>query len=71
LDTNQVDIYGEIANSLYQLKKYQDAGDAYHIYAEKSRQAKLTDHFREGYSYFAAYKQQVVKQQKDNTVKPD
>ena len=71
LDTNQVDIYGEIANSLYQLKKYQDAGDAYHTFAEKSREAKLTDHFREGYSYFVAYKQQVIKNQKDASFKPD
>ncbi len=38
MDTTQVDIYGEIAASLFSLKKYQEAGDAYHIFAEKSRQ---------------------------------
>ncbi len=41
LDTTQVDISGEIAKSLFALKKYQEAGDAYHTFAEKSRQAKL------------------------------
>jgi tetratricopeptide (TPR) repeat protein len=71
LDTTQVDIYGEIATSLYGLNKYQEAGDAYHIYAQKSRLAKLTDHFREGLSYFLAFSDQSSKADKDKTVKPD
>jgi tetratricopeptide (TPR) repeat protein len=71
LDTNQVDVYGEIATSLFALKKYQDAGDAYHIYAQKSRLAKLTDHFHEGYSYYEAYRAQYVQAQTVKTIKPD
>ncbi len=71
LDTSQVDIYGEIAGSLYALKKYQDAGDAYHTFAEKSRKAKLMDHFHEGYSYYQAYKGQYRKSLTDKTFKPD
>ena len=71
MDTTQVDIYGEIAASLFSLKKYQEAGDAYHIFAEKSRQAKLLDHYHEAYSYFQAYKIQYAKSVSDKTVKPD
>jgi tetratricopeptide (TPR) repeat protein len=71
LDTNQVDVYGEIAASLYALKKYQDAGDAYHVYAQKSRLAKLTDHFKEGYSYYQAYLGQYRQAQTVKTIKPD
>jgi len=71
LDTNQVDVYGEIANSLYGLQKYQEAGDAFHVFAQKSRQAKLQDHYKEGFSYYEAYKLQVIHQQKDKTFKPD
>ena len=71
LDTTQVDIYGEIANSLFALKKYQEAGDAYHVYAEKSRLAKLTDHFHEGYSYYQAYMVQARTAQTVKTIKPD
>ncbi|WP_144912655.1 tetratricopeptide repeat protein [Mucilaginibacter frigoritolerans] len=71
LDTSQVDIYGEIAKSLYASGKYIDAGEAYHTFAEKSRQAKLTDHFYEGFSYYQAYKDQLIKSQTVKTLKPD
>ncbi|HEY4322393.1 MAG TPA: hypothetical protein VGN20_00365 [Mucilaginibacter sp.] len=71
LDTTQVDIYGEIAKSLYATQKYIDAGDAYKVYAERSRQAKLTDHFYEGFSYYQAYKDQLIKSQTVKTIKPD
>lgn len=71
LDTSQVDLYGEIAGSLFALKKFQDAGDAYHTFAEKSRKAKLTDHYKEGFSYFTAYKAQYRKTLTDKTFKPD
>ncbi len=71
LDTSQVDIYGEIAKSLYGLGKYKEAGDAYKVYSERSRQAKLTDHFYTGLSYYLAYTDQVDKSDKDKTIKPD
>ena len=71
LDTSQVDIVGEIAKSLYASGKYIDAGDAYRVYAQKSRQAKLTDHFYEGFSYYQAYKDQLIKAQTVKTIKPD
>jgi len=71
LDTSQVDIYGEIAKSLYSMGKYIDAGDAYKVYADKSRQAKLTDHFYEGFSYYQAYKDQLIKSQTNKSIKPD
>lgn len=71
LDTSQVDIVGEIAKSLYASGKYIDAGDAYRVYAQKSRQAKLTDHFYEGFSYYQAYKDQLIKAQTNKTIKPD
>jgi tetratricopeptide (TPR) repeat protein len=71
LDTNQVDVYGEIANSLYALKKYQEAGDAYHVFAAKSKQAKLLDHYHEGFSYYQAYLAQYRQAQTVKTVKPD
>jgi tetratricopeptide (TPR) repeat protein len=71
LDTTQVDIYGEIAKSLYSTGKYIEAGDAYKVYADKSRQAKLTDHFYEGFSYYQAYKDQLIKAQTNKTIKPD
>ncbi len=71
LDTTQVDVYGEIAKSLYALNKYQEAGDAYHTYAQKSRLAKLTDHFTEGLSYYLAFSDQTDKAAKDKTFKPD
>jgi tetratricopeptide (TPR) repeat protein len=71
LDTSQVDIYGEIAKSLYASGKYIDAAEAYHTYGERSRQAKLTDHFFEGFSYYQAYKDQVIKGQTNKAIKAD
>lgn len=71
LDTSQVDIYGDIAKSLYSSGKYFEAAEAYGVFVNKSRQAKLLDHFNEGFSYFQAYKTQLIKQQTDKTVKPD
>ncbi|ASU36101.1 tetratricopeptide repeat protein [Mucilaginibacter xinganensis] len=71
LDTSQVDIYGDIAKSLYASGKYIEAAEAYGVFVNKSRQAKLLDHFNEGFSYFQAYKSQLIKQQTDKTLKPD
>jgi tetratricopeptide (TPR) repeat protein len=71
LDTSQVDIYGEIGKSLYGLGKYKEAGDAYKVYADKSRQAKLVDHYYEGLSYYFAFDDQSTKADKDKTIKPD
>ncbi len=71
LDTSQVDIYGEIAASLYASGKYIDAAEAYHTYGEKSRKAKISDHFKEGFSYYQAYKGQLIQAQTVKTLKPD
>jgi len=71
VDTSQVEIYGEIAKSLYATGKYIDAAEAYHTYGEKSKKATLNDHFKEGFSYFQAYSDQLTKADKDKTFKPD
>jgi len=72
VDTNQVDVYGEIASALYTNKKYADAAKAYNIYGQRSRSAKLEDHYKEGYSWFQAYKQQYIAAQNNKTApKPD
>ena len=71
LDTSQVDLYGDIAKSMYALNKYSEAGDAYHTYGEKSKLAKLTDHFYEGLSYYLAFSNQKDKLDKDPTFKLD
>jgi len=71
LDTTQVDLYGDIAKSLYQLNKFKEAGDAYKIYAERSRQAKLVDHFYVGLSYYLAFDDESTKAEKNKTIKPD
>ncbi|MDB5025568.1 MAG: tetratricopeptide repeat protein [Mucilaginibacter sp.] len=55
LDTTQVDVYGEIAASLYAKKKYRQAGDAYATFVSKSRKATLNDYLREGFSYYFAF----------------
>jgi tetratricopeptide (TPR) repeat protein len=55
LDTTQVDVYGEIAASLYAKKKYKAAGDAYATFLSKSRKATLNDYLREGFSYYFAF----------------
>ena len=71
LDTTQVDIYGEIAKSLYSLGKYQEAGEAYRIYGQKSPKATLNDHFKEGISFYLAFGDQTDKVAKDKSFKPD
>ncbi|RYY07449.1 MAG: tetratricopeptide repeat protein, partial [Sphingobacteriaceae bacterium] len=58
LDTAQVEAYGEIAKSLYNQKKYAEAGDAYKVFVTKSKQATLNDYLREGVSYYNAFKAQ-------------
>ncbi len=58
LDTTQVEAYGEIAKSLYNQKKYAEAGDAYKVFVSKSKQATLNDYLREGVSYYNAFKTQ-------------
>ncbi|WP_419801874.1 tetratricopeptide repeat protein [Mucilaginibacter sp.] len=58
LDTTQVEAYGEIAKSLYNQKKYAEAGDAYRVFVSKSKQATLNDYLREGVSYYNAFKAQ-------------
>jgi tetratricopeptide (TPR) repeat protein len=71
MDTTQVDVYGEIANSLYASGKYIEAADAYRTYSQKSRRATLQDHYKEGFSYFQAYSEQLSRAEKDKSVKPD
>ncbi|GAC1305448.1 MAG: hypothetical protein NVSMB24_14330 [Mucilaginibacter sp.] len=71
LDTSQVDIYGEIAKSMYASGKYIEAAEAYRKYGEKSRLATLQDHFKEGFSYYQAYSDQLTKSEKNKSVKPD
>ncbi len=58
LDTTQVEGYGDVAKSLYNQKKYVEAGDAYKTFVTKSRQATLNDYLREGVSYYNAFKAQ-------------
>ncbi len=55
LDTAQVDIYADIAKSYFAAKKYKEAGSAYNIYADKSKNAKLSDRFYAGFSYYFAF----------------
>ncbi|EHQ27235.1 tetratricopeptide repeat protein [Mucilaginibacter paludis] len=55
LDTTQVDLYGEIAASLYSKQKFIEAADAYDTYIKKSRAHKLSDYVNLGRSYFYAY----------------
>lgn len=58
LDTTQVEGYGDVAKSLYNQKKYVEAGDAYKTFVTKSHQATLNDYLREGVSYYNAFKAQ-------------
>ncbi|MEO6850945.1 MAG: tetratricopeptide repeat protein [Mucilaginibacter sp.] len=67
MDTTQVEAYSEIAKSYFAAKKYKEAGDAYQIYADKSPNAKLQDHFYIGFSYYFAFNGQIGKA----GVKPD
>jgi tetratricopeptide (TPR) repeat protein len=71
LDTSQVDIYGEIAKSLYGLNKYEEAGDAYKVFTDRSHQATLLDHYREGISYYLAFDDQKDKATANKTIKLD
>ena len=71
LDTSQVDIYGEIAASFYGLQKYQDAAEAYKVYTDKSRKATLNDHYKEGFSYYEAFKTQLITKQTNPNAKVD
>jgi len=71
LDTSQVDIYGEIATSFYGLQKYQDAAEAYKVYTDKSRKATLNDHYKEGFSYYEAFKTELIAHQSNQNVKVD
>ncbi|WP_428328604.1 tetratricopeptide repeat protein [Mucilaginibacter sp.] len=71
MDTTQGDIYGDIAKSLYQIGKYKEAAEAYHKFGEKSRSATLNDHFKEGFSYFQAYTDDLDKAKKDKNYKAD
>lgn len=70
LDTTQVDAYGEIAKTLYNQKKYVEAGDTYKTYIAKSRQVTLGDYLREGVSYYNAFKEQYFSTAKTKPV-PD
>src|SRR5207253_11113443 len=55
LDSSFVDVYLDIAKSDFAKKKFKEAGDAYETYASKSRNAKLSDHFYSGFSYYFAF----------------
>ncbi|MGZ3750011.1 MAG: tetratricopeptide repeat protein [Mucilaginibacter sp.] len=65
MDTTQVDVYADIAKSDFAKKKYKDAGDAYQMYADRSRNARLLDHFYVGFSYYFAFTVEGVKNIKD------
>jgi tetratricopeptide (TPR) repeat protein len=69
LDTTQVDLYGEIAASLYSKQKYLDAANAYDMYIKKAR-AKLGDYVSLGRSYFYAFSNQQDNFDKTK-IKPD
>ncbi|WP_295800256.1 tetratricopeptide repeat protein [Mucilaginibacter sp.] len=71
VDTSNVDIYGEIGTTLYNLHNYADAAQALKTFTERSRNAQLNDHFKEAFSYYQVYKGQLIKQQTDKTIKPD
>jgi tetratricopeptide (TPR) repeat protein len=65
LDSTQVDVYLEIAKSDFAKKKYKEAGEAYDMYASKSRNAKLSDHFYAGFSYYFGFTIEGAKNVKD------
>ena len=65
LDSTQVDVYQEIAKSDFASKKYKEAAEAYDLYASKSRNAKLTDHFYAGLGYYFGFVVQDAKGIKD------
>jgi tetratricopeptide (TPR) repeat protein len=65
LDSSFVDVYLDIAKSNFAKKKYKEAGEAYEIYAAKSRNAKLTDHYYAGMGYYFGFAVQDAKGIKD------
>jgi tetratricopeptide (TPR) repeat protein len=65
LDSGYVDVYQDIAKSDFAAKKFKEAGDAYDIYAFKSRNAKLTDHFYAGTGYYFGFTIEDQKTVKD------
>jgi tetratricopeptide (TPR) repeat protein len=65
MDSTLADAYGDVAKTYYADKQYEKAGDAYHNYLTKSHNAKLTDYFNEGASYYYAYQDQYY-----STAKP-
>ena len=65
LDSSYVDVYQDIAKSDFASKKYKEAGEAYDIYASKSRNAKLTDHFYAGMGYYFGFTVEDAKTVKD------
>jgi len=71
IDTTQVDVYPEIAKALYGQKKYVEAGEAYHVFTEKGRGVKLTDHYYEGLSYYFAFQDQYLSKDKAVAAKAD
>lgn len=71
IDSNQVDLYKEMAGSLYAKKKYPAAGDNYKKFIQVSHKAKLTDYFYEGLAYYFGFEQQSTAAEKDKTIKPD
>jgi tetratricopeptide (TPR) repeat protein len=70
IDTNQVDVYPEIAKALYGQKKYLEAGDTYTAYLAKSNKATLNDHLSQGLSYYKAFTDQYFSTAKPKPV-PD
>lgn len=65
LDSSFSDVYLDIAKADFAKKKYKAAGDAYEAYAAKSRNAKLSDHFYAGFSYYFAFTVEDAKGIKD------
>ncbi|HVV54416.1 MAG TPA: hypothetical protein VHC47_03775, partial [Mucilaginibacter sp.] len=55
LDSTDVELYKEIAEACFKDKKYEEAGDYYQLYSDKSPKATLQDHFYVGFSYYFAY----------------
>ncbi|MBS1521430.1 MAG: hypothetical protein JST50_10565 [Bacteroidetes bacterium] len=65
LDSSFVDVYLDIAKADFAKKKYKEAGDAYEAYGAKSRNAKLSDHFYAGFSYYFGFTVEDAKGIKD------
>jgi Tfp pilus assembly protein PilF len=60
MDTTQADLYADVAKAYYGQKKYVKAGDAYHMFVNKSRKATLNDRFLEGVSYYYGFSDQYT-----------